>query len=135
MLRELAGRARTVAASDAPRAVASAKLLREDVVVSSRLRELDLHPPNLHRIRLPLALWALAIGLKWLMRRSHATPNEERRAAEAAAWLEALATDGAVVAVTHHSFRALLARVLLARHWKVETPRRGHHWSIWTLSK
>ena len=125
-----------IVASDAPRAIASAKLLREEVVVSPLLRELDLRPPNLRGVKMPLPLWALAIGMRWLVRRTHATPHEEARAREAAAWLQQLANDGAVVAVTHASFRSLLAKTLIAEGWRVAgTPRRAHHWSVWSIEK
>lgn len=134
-LMDLAATARVVVASDAPRAIASAKLLRDDVVVSPLLRELELRPPNLRGVKLPLPLWALAIGAQWLFRRTHATPSEEERAREAAVWLEGLAEDGPVVAVTHHTFRALLARALVACGWESGKPRQGHHWSVWTLAK
>lgn len=131
----IASTARVVAASSAPRAIASAKLLRDDIVVSPLLHELELRPPNLRGVKLPLPLWALAIGVQWLFRRSHATPEEEARAREAAVWLEGLAQDGPVVAVTHHTFRALLAKALVARGWESGKPRRGHHWSVWTLGR
>ena len=134
-LMELAASARVVAASDAPRAIASAKLLREDVVVSPLLRELELRPPNLRGVKLPLALWALAFGVQWLFRRTHATPEEEARAREAAEWLEGLAHDGPVVAVTHHTFRALLAKALVTRGWQSGKPPRSRHWSVWALAK
>ncbi len=130
-LTEIAATAAVVVASDAPRAIASAKLLREDVLVSPLLRELELSPPNLRGVKLPLALWALSFGVKWLFRRSHATPEEETRARAAAAWLAEL--DGPVVAVTHATFRSLLAKTLVAQGWRSETPRRSHHWSVWAL--
>ena len=130
-LTQIAGRASVIAASNAPRAIASAKLLRDDVLVSPVLRELDLHPPNLRGVKMPLVFWALTFAF----RRSLATPAEETRAREAAVWLEELAEDGPVVAVTHHSFRALLAKVLVANGWRLGKPRRGHHWSAWTLEK
>ncbi|HET8774262.1 MAG TPA: hypothetical protein VFP80_10740 [Thermoanaerobaculia bacterium] len=134
-LQEIAATAGVVAASDAPRAIASAKLLREDVVVSPLLRELELHPPRLRGVKLPLALWALSFGVQWLFRGTHATPDEEARAREAAEWLEQRAQDGPVVAVTHHSFRALLAKALVSRGWQSGKPRRGHPWSAWMLVK
>jgi broad specificity phosphatase PhoE len=129
-LKALAANA-VVVASDAPRAIASARLLREDVLVSPLLRELELHPPNLRGVKLPLALWALTFAVKWLFRGSHATPEEEARAREAAAWLEGL--DGPVVAVTHQTFRSLLAKALIARGWRSDKRPRSQHWSVWSL--
>ena len=134
-LTELAARAAVVAASDVPRAIASAKLLREDVVVSPLLRELELTPPNLRGVKLPLALWALTFGVKWLIRRSHATPEEEARAREAAAWLGQLAGDGPVVAVTHATFRSLLGKALVAEGWQAGKRPRDRHWSVWSFVK
>ena len=130
-LTQIASSASVIAASNAPRAIASAKLLREDVRVSPSLRELDLHPPNLRGVKLPLVFWALTFAF----RRSLATPAEETRAREAAGWLEELVKDGTVVAVTHHSFRSLLAKALVARGWSSAKPRKGHHWSVWTFEK
>lgn len=124
-----------VVASDAPRAIASAKLLREEVVVSPLLRELELSPPNLRGVKLPLGVWALTFGVKWLIHRTHATPEEEARARDAGAWLEGLAGNGDVVAVTHATFRSLLARALIARGWRSDKPPRSRHWSAWTLTK
>jgi broad specificity phosphatase PhoE len=123
-----------VVASDAPRAIASAKLLRDDVLVSPLLRELELAPPNLRGVKLPLALWALSFGVKWLIHRTHATPEEEARAREAAAWLEGLAGEGDVVAVTHATFRSVLAKALVVRGWRSGKPPRSRHWSVWSLS-
>src|SRR6188474_2955914 len=63
-LAELAVRADLVVSSDAPRAVASARLLTpaRDIVVSPLLRELDLEAPDLRGLRLPLLAWAFAVG-------------------------------------------------------------------------
>ena len=130
---DLAARAHTIVASNTPRAIASAKLLRGDVVVSPLLRELDLKPLNVRGVKLPLALWALTFGIRWLIHRSHATPEEESRAREAAAWLEGLAKDGDVVAVTHGVFRSLVAKQLVANGWVAGKRPRSHHWSAWEL--
>src|SRR6185436_11260073 len=51
---ELARTADRVVSSDAPRAIASARLLAGEFVVSPLLHELKLPPPALRRIRLPL---------------------------------------------------------------------------------
>ena len=128
---ELAKNARAVAASTTPRAVASAKLLRDDnLVFSQMLCELELRPMNLGRVKLPLALWALTFAF----RKTLATPEEETRAHDAAVMLEQLAHDGELVAVTHHAFRGLLREVLVARGWSGAAGRRAH-WSVWTLRK
>lgn len=97
-------------------------------MVSPLLRELDLHPPNLRGVKMPLTLWALSFGVQWLFRRTHATPEEAARAREAAAWLAELG--GPVVAVTHATFGSLLAKALVAQGWRSEQPRRSHHWSV-----
>ncbi len=131
---DLAATAGAIVASDAPRAIASAKLLRDDVLVSPLLRELDLHPPNLRGVKLPLALWALSFGAQWLIRHSHATPAEEERAGEASTWLADLAREReTVLAITHATFRSVLAKQLVASGWTSEPPRRAHHWSVWAF--
>jgi len=63
-LERLAASADLVLASDAPRAMASARLLApgREILVSPLLRELDLEGPNLGGLPLPLAAWALAVG-------------------------------------------------------------------------
>jgi broad specificity phosphatase PhoE len=142
-LREIARRAGVIAGSDAPRAIGSALLLSEgrEVITSPLLRELDLHPPSLRALRLPLAGWALAFGARWLYRtltsRQHASAAEVARAREAADWLTGLARrEGSVVVVTHASFRALLASALVADGWKGGwTSRRPRHWSVWPLTR
>ena len=137
-LRVLAERAGAVAASDAARAVESARLLapERDVLTSPLLRELDLPPPALHGWRLPLAGWALAYGVRWLSG-SLASPVEVARAREASEWLTGLSREhGAVVAVTHASFRGLLARSLADEGWFCGTrTRRSPHWSAWRFSR
>lgn len=56
-LLERARRAGVVVASDAPRAIESARLLSEgrEVISSPLVRELDLPPPAVRALRLPLA--------------------------------------------------------------------------------
>jgi broad specificity phosphatase PhoE len=137
-LEELAARAGLVVSSDAPRAIASARLLApgREIVVSPLLRELDLQGPHLGRLRLPLAAWALAVGGRTLLltlRRRHPSTAEEDRADKAAAWLEELAVRHSfVLAVTHASFRRWLASRLTRRGWQPEPGRRSlRHWSAW----
>ncbi|HVR96775.1 MAG TPA: hypothetical protein VMW27_09185, partial [Thermoanaerobaculia bacterium] len=106
-LRETARRARVIVASDAPRAIESARLLAEgrEVLSSPLVRELDLPPPALRAVRLPLAAWALAFGIRWLYRASRSLPHhsdaEMARARKAAACLATLAHQhGSVLVVT-----------------------------------
>ena len=137
-LRVLAARAGAVVASDAARAVESARLLApdRDILTSPVLRELDLPPPALHGWRLPLAGWALAYSVRWLLG-SLASPVEVARAREAAGWLTGLSREHrAVVAVTHASFRGLLARSLADEGWFCGTrTRRSPHWSAWSFTR
>jgi broad specificity phosphatase PhoE len=139
-LRRLARDAKVVACSDAPRAVASARLLAagQEVVVSPLLRELDLEGPALGALRLPLAAWAVVVGGRMAalaIRRRNPLAAEAARADAAATWLEALAAPHAiVVAVTHGSFRRLLAASLVRNGWHVESGKPSvRHWSAWGL--
>ena len=102
----LAGTADVVACSNAPRAVESARRLigEREVLVSPLLRELELMCPPLGRVRLPLAAWSLAIGGRRVVdaMRGGPTAAERARVAEAATWIDGLATRHAsVVVVTH----------------------------------
>jgi broad specificity phosphatase PhoE len=142
-LRALAERAGAVIASNAPRAIESARLLapEREVITSPLLREMDLSPPALQGWRLPLIGWALAFGIRWLLHpmtsRPHATPAEIDRAREAARWLIGIAeAPGPVVAVTHATFRGLLARALADEGWSCVTRTwRSHHWSAWSFTR
>ena len=122
-----------VVASNVRRAIESAERLAQgrDVVTSPLLRELDLVPPSLGRLRLPLLAWAIAIGI-----RGHVTAEEKERARAAVDWLSDLAErHGSVLAVTHGSFRAVVAKELLRRGWQVDASRRAiRHWSAWTFT-
>jgi broad specificity phosphatase PhoE len=138
-----ASAAGVLAASTARRAIESAKLLApaRDLITSPLLVELELHPPALGPIRLPLPVWALMYGVRWLMRatlhRPHVTTAEEQRARDAAEWLSRLAADhGSVMAVTHGMFRGLVARELVKRGWLRESSgRKSHHWSVWRFAR
>ncbi len=141
-IEELAARAGLVVSSDAPRAIASARLLApgREIIVSPRLRELDLQGPDLGRLRLPLAAWAVAVGgrnLLLTLRRRHPSAAERDRVGEAAAWLEDLAVQHSfVLAVTHASFRQRLARRLVRTGWQPEPGRRSlRHWSAWLFRR
>ena len=131
----LAKNAGVIAASTAARAIASAQLLApgREAAISPLLSELELPPPNLGRLRLPLSLWMPAIGFSVAVR----PETETHRARDAANWLSQLATEHElVVAVTHGSVRRLISRELLHLGWKLEA-RQGivHHWSAWSLSR
>ena len=141
-LEQLALRADRVLSSDAPRALASARLLvpGREIVVSALLRELDLRGPRLGRLRLPLAAWALAVGgraLALTLRGQYPSAAEAERVARAAAWVEELCgRQGLIVAVTHASFRRHLAARLVQAGWQAEPGRRSvRHWSTWFLRR
>jgi len=137
-LRTMAAGAGMIVASDASRAVESARLLSPGahVAVSPLVRELELAPPNLGPLRLPMAGWALAYGVRMLIRsRAHVTAAERERAREAGRWLAGLTEKhGLIVVVTHASFRSALAKALESERWRNETPRRSSaHWSAWSF--
>jgi broad specificity phosphatase PhoE len=137
----LAARADLVLASDAPRAIASARLLApaREIVVSPLLRELDLESAPLGGIRLPLAAWALAVGARNLLltlRRQYPSAAEAARVDEAVTWLAALAAEHPlVVAVTHASFRRQVSTRLLRSGWRQGRGQRSlEHWSAWLFT-
>jgi broad specificity phosphatase PhoE len=144
-LEPLAERADLVISSDAPRAVASARLLARgrEVLVSPLLRELDLRGPHLGPLRLPLLAWAFAVGGRTLLltlRRRYPSAAEADRVEKAAAWLEDLAArHPLVVAVTHASFRRRVANRLERAGWQAEGDRRSRrslrHWSAWLFAR
>lgn len=130
-LERLAASAGLVISSDAPRAIASARLLApgREIVVSPLLRELDLEGPNLGGLRLPLAGWALAVGVRTLLptlRRQHPSAPEAARVDQAATWLEEISVQHSLtVVVTHASFRRQLSRRLVQKGWQAEAGRRS----------
>jgi len=135
-----AARAGTLAASDAPRAIASATRLApgREVAVSPLLRETPLPVPAWLPMRWPLGVWEACIHFQWgyrILRGVDAPEEELHRAVAAADWLAALTRDGSlVVAVTHGVFRRLLAGRLLAMGWRAGPGRRSYgHWSAWAL--
>ena len=141
-LEQLVGRADLVLSSDAPRAVASARLLApgREIVVSPLLRELDLEGPSLGGLRLPLAAWAIAVGGRALvlsLRGQYPSAAEVARVNNAAAWLEELAAQHSlIVAVTHASFRRQLSTRLVQTGWQAEPGRRSlRHWSAWLFRR
>jgi broad specificity phosphatase PhoE len=120
-LEQLVERADLVLSSDAPRAVASARLLApgDEIIASPLLRELDLRGPHLGALRLPLAAWALAVGGRTLLltlRRQYPSAAEADRVEQAATWLvELVVQHSLIVAVTHASFRRRLASRLVQK--------------------
>ena len=138
-LHAIAARAGVVVASDLPRAIESAALLLPEGRIhhSPLLRETPLPIPALAGVRMPMSLWALAIGMKWMreMRQPGVRSRREPwgRARQAAEWLESLAEEHeSVLAVTHGAFRAYLATTLESRGWtRPPGRRRYHHWSAW----
>ncbi|MES2521785.1 MAG: histidine phosphatase family protein [Gemmatimonadota bacterium] len=135
-------RAAVVAASDLPRALASAALLApgRSVHTSPLFREEPLPLPALSRFRAPLTVWEVLLYLKWMvaiLRARDATPEARERARRAAQWCrEAVgagsAEEGTVAIVTHGVFRRLLAQELLRDGWRPEPRRHGYaHWSVW----
>ena len=140
-LRDRVANARVVA-SDARRAVESATALAPgcEIVASPLFRELDLHPPHLGPLRLPMIGWGLMYGVRSLvrsvLRRPHLSPRESERVETAADLIEELAgSDGTVAVITHASFRAELARRFVSRGWRKEVHGRFRHWSAWTLTR
>jgi broad specificity phosphatase PhoE len=141
-LKQLVARADLVLSSDAPRAVASARLLapEREIIISPLLRELDLHALDLGRLRLPLAAWALAVGLRTLLstlRQQYPSAAEAARISSAATWLEELsAQHPLIVAVTHASYRQRLSSRLVQTSWLAEPGRRSlRHWSTWLFKR
>jgi broad specificity phosphatase PhoE len=141
----LAAAAPIVAASDLPRARESAARLAPDapVIECPLLRETPPPFPALGPVRLPLAAWALAVGVGQAYRAAcgePAPPAARRQAADAAAWLARLGEQhGLVVAVTHASVRGHIARALAARGWARDPGPRGlggryAHWSAWSFA-
>jgi broad specificity phosphatase PhoE len=139
---QLASRAGVVLCSDARRAVASAHLLApgHNVIISPLLRELELASPDLGRIRLPLAAWAIAVGLRTLlltMRRRYPSPDDAARIENAAILIDQLAAQHSqITVVTHASFRRLLCNRLVLAGWRDESFKRSvRHWSARLLTQ
>jgi broad specificity phosphatase PhoE len=137
---QLLNRAGVVLCSDAPRAVASARLLAPDqeIIISPLLRELELPCPRLGRLRLPLAAWAVAIGMRTLLltlRRRHPSRADAARLEDAAMLINQLAAQHSqIIVVTHAAFRRLLCARLAQMGWRDESAKRSlRHWSAWLL--
>jgi broad specificity phosphatase PhoE len=141
-LEQLAAGAGLVLSSDAPRALASARMLAgaREVVVSPLLRELDLEGPALGGLRLPLGAWAVAVGGRTLVRSlrgQYPSAAETARIDDAAAWIEELAAQHSmIIAVTHAMFRRRLAARLVQAGWQPEPGRRSvQPWSAWVFRR
>jgi broad specificity phosphatase PhoE len=138
-LRELARHA-FVVTSDVTRARESAALLSDNAIASPLLRETQLPLPSFGRLRLPMRVWSIAIGVLWIWRMRRGDPTlraELERAREAAKWLIALAAEHeTVLAITHGAVRRYVANALLGQGWTCLDPRRKKwaEWSAWELS-
>lgn len=130
-------------ASVTRRAVDSAKALApgREILTSELLVELELLPPALGPVRLPLIGWALTFGGRWLvrtlLRRPQFSSDEQQRLQAASAWLIQLAEKhGSVMAVTHASLRSALREELVRAGWRDDIPSgRLRHWSAWTFTR
>lgn len=131
--------AQVIAASDLPRAIASARRIAplRDAEVTPLLRELRLEPPD-WLPRLPIQAWDVISHLQWSYRLGRGTPHDVvRRASDAAEWLGQRAADSCtVVAVTHGGFRRVIANRLVAQGWRAGVERRSYaNWSVWSYSR
>ena len=128
--------AHVIAASDLPRAIASARRIAptRDPEVTPLLREFELDAPTWIP-RLPIQVWEIFSHLLWSYRMLQESPHEAlRRASDAADWLVHRAGDSAtVVAVTHGGFRRLISNRLETRGWRAGPERRSYaNWSVWS---
>ena len=135
----VAGIADVIAASDLPRAIASARRLAptREPDVTPLLREFRLEP--WHWLpRLPIEAWDAISHLQWSYRMIRNVPHDAiTRAGNAVEWLVHRAPESAtVVAVTHGGFRRLVANRLEAGGWRRGAERRGYaNWSVWSYSR
>ena len=134
---ELAARAEVLAASDMPRAIASARRIASarDAEIVPLLREIQLEPPGWVPLRLPIAAWDAMSHLQWSYRLLRSVDHAfVRRAEEAATWLVSRADGGAsVLAVTHGGIRRIIDWCLRRRGWRPLPGKRGYeHWGCWS---
>jgi broad specificity phosphatase PhoE len=148
-LEVLARDAALLVASDLPRAIASAVRLapQREIVRTPLLREAPMETPDrplpgYAGIRLPLRAWGVIWGTQWLsswLRKlppPGVGPAELARAEDAAEFLEthARTASGHVVAVTHATFRLVLAQALARRGWRGPERRPYREWSAWRFT-
>lgn len=131
-----------VICSDAPRAVATARLLApgREIITTPLLAELELAGPRWGGLRMPLVAWAVAVGARALvarLRRQYPSRAEATRIADAAALIHQLAMlHPRVVVVTHASFRQLLGKRLARTGWRAASRHRSmKHWSSWLFTR
>ena len=139
---QLLDRAGVVLCSDAPRAIASARLLAcgQDIIISPLLRELELKCPGLGGLRLPLAAWAVAVGVRTMllaMGGRYPSPSDAARVEGAATLINQVAAQHSqIIVVTHASFRRLLCKRLAQAGWRDDSVRRSvRHWSAWLFTQ
>ena len=145
-LESLVRDASLIVASDLPRAIASAVRLapEREIVRTPLLREAPMETddrplPGFGGLRLPLRAWGMLWGTQWIASwiRNGPPPGvgpaELARAEQAADLLATHARDagGRVVAVTHATFRFVLARALARRGWRGPDQRPYREWSAW----
>jgi len=135
-----ASSAHIVAASDLPRAIASARRLapERDLEVSPLLREIQLEPPQWVTFPLPIAAWDLFNYVQWTSRLLATTDHESsRRGIAAVEWLlDRAETSHTVLAVTHGGFRRILDARLRALGWTPAPGRKSYaNWSTWAYTR
>jgi broad specificity phosphatase PhoE len=133
----VADSADVIAASDLPRAIASARRIApaRDPDITPLLREFRLEPSD-WMPRLPVQAWDVLSHLQWSYRLLSGAPHDViTRANEAAEWLAQRAAEAVtVVAVTHGGFRRVIAHRLEARGWRAGPERRSYaNWSVWSF--
>ena len=142
-LQHLIAGASCVVASDTRRAIESARAVAPtaEVITSPLLSELELLPPNVGPLRLPMLGWLMAYTGRWLvrtlLRRAHQSAAEEERIRASADWIEQLsAQHETVVIVTHAWFRRLLTQTLVKRGWtRAAGETSTRHWSAWIVTR
>jgi hypothetical protein len=128
-----------LACSDLPRALASVRRLApgRKPAITELLREIPLETTPFLRARMPIQAWDVLLYLRWSYRLIRGTETPEIVRAHAATdWLITHAAEAStVVAVTHGSFRRLVAACFAQRGWCAESGwRRYKHWSSWSFA-
>ena len=135
----VAGSAGVIAASDLPRAIASAHRMApgREPDITPLLREFRLEPAG-WLPPLPIRAWDMISHVMWSYRLRRGVQHDVvRRANAAVEWLAQRAADSAtVVAVTHGGFRRVLANGLEAHGWRAGSEARSSkNWSVWSYSR